>query len=609
MIRRINIVIPAYYTGTVMSTTSTIAGVSAPAAGTAPTIPSNATISAMDLKQSLDMAHKNIEDLTRQIQKLTDTVVNCEKRISDLQTANGELREFSNALQESVINIDLASRKKNLVITGVQEVLNESSDILCAYLYDMFVEYVDTLEITDFDMAYRLGSAGAFRTKPRPILVKFLRESVRDSIAAIRAQLTDEDTDDRIYLNSDLPKSLSDRQTEFRMIQKLAKESKIPVKISGNKICVNNITYDHTNLDCLPKGLRLEDARIREHNGALAFYSKYAWLSNFYMCPVKIQGISFNSAEQAYQYVRARRNNAPELATIILRSATPGAAKLAGKGVELLPMWDSDKERIMKRVLESKFEHNPNLAAKLIATGNTQLVEATMDKFWGAHATINSKAIKTSAWEGLNKLGSLLMECREELARNAAWRTFSSSPDDSMYRPYEPSLGPNQTSPKFVANASMSQPYGGFDQSLDQDRAPTAPPRRGNRVTGTRGRGGGTGAIQHPASSQQQSSMYSVIAARGSRLQVTRSNRSGRASYRGANSASRSQSVKRPVTSPETSTPCSTKQRTTSQEEDIFAAPPDISGHSAQPGFQARDSSNQGNRIIDDSVVIGSQVI
>lgn len=62
---------------------------------------------------------------------------------------------------------------------------------------------------------------------------------MRDSIAAIRSELTDEDTNERIYLNNDLPKALSDRQTEFRMVQRLAKEQKIPVKISGNQIMVN----------------------------------------------------------------------------------------------------------------------------------------------------------------------------------------------------------------------------------------------------------------------------------------------------------------------------------------------------------------------------------
>lgn len=148
----------AYYAGAFMSIMPATNGHSAPASGTGLTLPSIDTMSVLDLKQSLDSAHRSIEDLTMQIRRLTDTVVNCEKRISELQSANGELREFSNALQESIINVDLVSRKKNLVITGVQEVLNESSDILCAYLYDMFVEYVDTLELSDFDLAYRLGS-------------------------------------------------------------------------------------------------------------------------------------------------------------------------------------------------------------------------------------------------------------------------------------------------------------------------------------------------------------------------------------------------------------------------------------------------------------------
>lgn len=565
--------------------------------------------SMLDLKTSLESAHKSIEDLSLQVRRLTDTVVNCERKIQDLQFANGELREFSNALQESIINVDLASRKKNLVITGIQEVLNESSEILCAYLYDMFVEFIDTLELSDFDLAYRIGSPGAFRSRPRPILVKFVRESVRDSIAAIRAQLSDEDTNDRVFVNNDLPKTLSERQSEFRMIQKLAKESKIPVKISGNKICVNNITYDHTNLDCLPTGLRLEDARIKAYNGTLAFYSKYAWLSNFFPCPVKIQGVMFTSAEQAYQYVRARRNNSPELAAIILRSSTAAAAKSAGKGVDLLPNWDDDKEPIMKRILESKFALNPDLAAKLIATGNSQLVEATTDKFWGAHATINSKAIKTSTWEGLNKLGSLLMECREELNREAAWHTFTSSPDDSMYRPYETANTGNLLTDKGCPsnNVSMTQVQGTQNSSQTTDPTPEVPPRRRN----TSGRGRGATAIQHPAYSQQQPFSYSVMATRGSRPQRSRGNKRGnRGSSRGfyPNVQTRSQQVKRPVTSPETSNPCPSKQRTASDTEDLFAVPSSNSGQSSRLGFHGESSSSQHHHV-DDSVVIGSQVI
>lgn len=312
------------------------------------------------------------------------------------------------------------------------------------------------------------------------------------------------------------------------------------------------------------------------------------------------------------KYARARRNNSPELATIILRTTTAGAAKLAGKGVDLLPTWDNDKERIMKRILESKFAHNTDLAAKLIATGNTQLVEATMDKFWGAHATINSKAIKTSTWEGLNKLGSLLMECREELKREAAWRTFSSSPDDSMYRPYEPAptdtMQMNKTQP--TGSVALTQSQGIHNLNQTSGPPPQPPPRRNNNSS--RGRGGAAG-IYHPAYSQQQSLPYSVMASRGSRIQGTRGNRggnrgSGRGFHRGAHS--RSQSIKRPVTSPETSTPCSTKQRTASDvvDDNLFAIPTSDLGHSSRQGFLGGGTATSTHRE-DDSIVIGSQVI
>lgn len=270
----------------------------------------------------------------------------------------------------------------------------------------------------------------------------------------------------------------------------------------------------------------------------------------------------------------------------------------------------------MKQILESKFFLNPDLAAKLCATGDLQLVEATTDKFWGAHATINCKAIKTSTWEGLNKLGSLLMECRGELNREMAWRTFSSSPDDSMYRPYETlahdsSLIDNgqpmgNTSPT-SGNASMSQPPATHDSSQSFAPTPKAPPRHQN--TPRRGRGGA--GIQHPADSQQQSTPYSVITSRGSRARGNRGHRgTGRGRGRGSYPSvqTRSQQVKRPVTSPESSTPCPTKQCTTIEGEDLFAVPVNNSGQLLRQGFPGGGSISQKHHV-DDSIVIGSQLI
>ena len=61
---------------------------------------------------------------------------------------------------------------------------------------------------------------------------------------------------------------------------------------------------------------------------------------------------------------------------------------------------------IMRQVLKSKFTQNPELKAKLIATGDAELIEGNNwnDRFWGVCRGV-----------GQNHLGKLLMEVRAEL--------------------------------------------------------------------------------------------------------------------------------------------------------------------------------------------------
>lgn len=81
----------------------------------------------LDLKSSLKFAHSNIELLRNQLR------------------ANAEFQKH----QASSIN----SGKKNLIITGVNEVPNENTSTLIIRLYNFFSQYVDTLERDDFDTA------------------------------------------------------------------------------------------------------------------------------------------------------------------------------------------------------------------------------------------------------------------------------------------------------------------------------------------------------------------------------------------------------------------------------------------------------------------------
>ena len=64
----------------------------------------------------------------------------------------------------------------------------------------------------------------------------------------------------------------------------------------------------------------------------------------------------------------------------------------------------------MLRGLRAKFEQNSSLKKKLLETGERQMREHTgRDKYWGDGGKKNV---------GLNRLGKLLMEIREQLREN-----------------------------------------------------------------------------------------------------------------------------------------------------------------------------------------------
>lgn len=137
---------------------------------------------------------------------------------------------------------------------------------------------------------------------------------------------------------------------------------------------------------------------IKEFNG------NYRFLSNFYHAPVCVSGIDYLNTEAAYQAgktldmdVRAE-----------FSSLDPSTAKKKGRYVELRADWDVVKIEIMELCLRAKFMKHPDLAEKLIATGNAKLIEGN---HWGD--TIWGVSLKTG--KGKNLLGKLLMNIREDL--------------------------------------------------------------------------------------------------------------------------------------------------------------------------------------------------
>lgn len=379
-----------------------------------------------EIADSLEMAHSEIEKLKKYLDQKFTLENELEARIERLERENQEIRDYAADIEEYVLQVDSSSRKRNIVISGIAENKGENSDSLVLCVYKYLQPYLETLGIEDIDCAFRLGKKTG---KARPILCKFTKEKTRNDIYAIRTALNDTEATTKVYLNDDLPQLINERRSKFRIISKLAKMQKIPVSYQNSQITVNNITYTHRNMDCLPNGVRLEDAKIVKVQGGLAFHSEHAWLSNFYPCQIEIQGLTFSSAEQAFQYTRAIRLKDTHLANMILRSRKAKEAKLLSHGnTTTTPEWDNDRFDVMRHVVTQKFTQNYELGGRLVSTGQQTLIEATIDGFWGANASITSKSIKDGSWMGANFLGKILMEVRNELRRDANYADFLNAP-------------------------------------------------------------------------------------------------------------------------------------------------------------------------------------
>lgn len=133
-----------------------------------------------------------------------------------------------------------------------------------------------------------------------------------------------------------------------------------------------------------------------------SFRNEYFFLSNFYEAPVIYDGITYQNNEAAFQAQKcAEKSDRHQFAAL-----NPSQAKHLGRRVALRKDWEQIKVSVMREIVKAKFEQNPSLAEKLIATGDAHLEEGNTwgDRIWG---TVNGV--------GANHLGRILMEIRDEL--------------------------------------------------------------------------------------------------------------------------------------------------------------------------------------------------
>lgn len=141
-------------------------------------------------------------------------------------------------------------------------------------------------------------------------------------------------------------------------------------------------------------------------NEIKGFCGEYRFLSNFYPCRVQYQGLAFTSVEAAFQAAKC----ADPLQRSSFCDLSASDAKRLGRTVALRPDWEQQKVSVMKELLIRKFQDNPELLGRLLATGTALLIEANTwhDNAWGDCTCSRCRGVP-----GRNQLGRLLMEIRD----------------------------------------------------------------------------------------------------------------------------------------------------------------------------------------------------
>lgn len=133
---------------------------------------------------------------------------------------------------------------------------------------------------------------------------------------------------------------------------------------------------------------------------------EYGDFCNFSRHPILVNGITFPTNEHYFQAMKFI--NSPKDFKDVLAAPTPKLAAEIGRDRSRLLRkdWESVKDDIMLYALRYKVSQHPSIKAKLLSTGDEEIIEdSPYDYYWGWG----------SDHSGRNQLGKCWMQLRDEL--------------------------------------------------------------------------------------------------------------------------------------------------------------------------------------------------
>ena len=218
-----------------------------------------------------------------------------------------------------------------------------------------------------------------------------------------------------IFLNDDLCVESKRRRDSLIPVLKELKKVDVKAHMRGEKLFSNGRLFTADNIYDLP--IDAHSACTKSDKGITLFAGRFSRLSNLHPCQLEINGTTWNSVEQIYQYHKAQAADKPDVASLILATDDPVEIMYTGKAVNLdNAEWKERSSQIMEVALETKFAIPQFKLALKQAEGI--IGEATRHPQWGIGHNMNHKeAFDRKTWSGKNNLGEMLMRLKAKLTQ------------------------------------------------------------------------------------------------------------------------------------------------------------------------------------------------
>lgn len=196
--------------------------------------------------------------------------------------------------------------------------------------------------------------------------------------------------------------------------------------INAPSLPIKSYEPNYFSSEKIDMGLSGGDFAIFPPNHFLETYY-YFWetkhpFSQWYKCLFKVEGQTFNSAEQYMMYSKALLFGDDLISEKILQINNAREQKKLGRTVKDFDksVWDSKALEIVFKGNKAKFLQNPEILNLLLSTKGKTIVEASpFDSIWGIGLKEQEEASESIiSWEGTNWLGIILSELREEIFEN-----------------------------------------------------------------------------------------------------------------------------------------------------------------------------------------------